>query len=567
MMMEEMEEEGPNRCTTIVYYAWKLFTCLFVHVMLITMVVGYCVLGAYTFERLEKQHEKDVKKNISYMRNNVTEDLWMFSNNELVFAQENWTAGVKKRLKLFENDLVMAMRKNGWDGSEDESALQWNFFGALFYSIIVITTIGYGHIAPKTPYGKITTIFYAIVGIPLMLVCLSNIGDIMAQSFRFLYWRVFCYACTRHPKRPAYGRRPRSLRGTVRSHGRSGRSRTASFRRSGRTSHRSADSALGMSESFTRSSYSDTECRYYDEAEREAAMLGPGGRPFRPSQQSRHSDLAAHPSTHRNHLRGDQFQNLDVEALDLDDLPPTTPPILYNKYALDREDSRRARPPQNMRHFRNQKRSPRDADFRSSLPPSQRQHLSVEPVPLQRMSPRARGYRDAEHHHGGHHGHHHHSNPSPRIMSPLGFAVNRQSFPRRDYDYYSDMELDEYYSDDYSQANHIKPVPIWLCVFLVVSYIIGGAFLFSGWEGWGYPDSAYFCFITLTTIGFGDFVPAQNKKDAEFSIACCSLYLLFGIALLAMSFNLVQEEVISNVKAVARHLGIIKDDDGDDDDD
>jgi hypothetical protein len=36
----------------------------------------------------------------------------------------------------------------------------------------------------------VVTIFYAILGIPLMLLCLSNIGDIMAHSFRFLYWKV-----------------------------------------------------------------------------------------------------------------------------------------------------------------------------------------------------------------------------------------------------------------------------------------------------------------------------------------------------------------------------------------
>lgn len=55
-------------------------------------------------------------------------------------------------------------------------------------------------------------------------------------------------------------------------------------------------------------------------------------------------------------------------------------------------------------------------------------------------------------------------------------------------------------------------------------------------------------------------MPAQNvKEDPEKSIALCSLYLLFGIALLAMSFNLVQEEVITNVKSVAKRLGILKD--------
>lgn len=46
-------------------------------------------------------------------------------------------------------------------------------------------------------------------------------------------------------------------------------------------------------------------------------------------------------------------------------------------------------------------------------------------------------------------------------------------------------------------------------MFLVASYIVAGTFLFKRWEDWAYLDAAYFCFITLTTIGFGDFVPAQ----------------------------------------------------------
>lgn len=55
-------------------------------------------------------------------------------------------------------------------------------------------------------------------------------------------------------------------------------------------------------------------------------------------------------------------------------------------------------------------------------------------------------------------------------------------------------------------------------------------------------------------------MPAYNL-EAQKGIALCSLYLLFGIALLAMSFNLVQEEVINNVKSVAKRLGIIKETD------
>nr|CAD7601423.1 unnamed protein product [Timema genevievae] len=156
----------------------------------------------------------------------------------------------------------------------------------------------YGHIAPKTQWGKVVTIFYAILGIPLMLLCLSNIGDIMAQSFRFLYWRVCCYICTRKPKK-TLSRRGRSVRSTARQSGRySGRSRTSSFKRSGRISTRSADSALGLSECMTRSSYSDTECRYNNDGERDAGTIQGN----RASTHSRFSDTVLQvPSKTSNH--------------------------------------------------------------------------------------------------------------------------------------------------------------------------------------------------------------------------------------------------------------------------
>ena len=57
-------------------------------------------------------------------------------------------------------------------------------------------------------------------------------------------------------------------------------------------------------------------------------------------------------------------------------------------------------------------------------------------------------------------------------------------------------------------------VPISLCLLVMVAYIFGGALLFSQWEGWGYLDGSYFCFITLSTIGFGDMVPGDAIDDS-----------------------------------------------------
>ena len=43
----------------------------------------------------------------------------------------------------------------------------------------------------------------------------------------------------------------------------------------------------------------------------------------------------------------------------------------------------------------------------------------------------------------------------------------------------------------------------------MVFFVFVPATLLCAVEGWSYFDAVYFCFITLTTIGFGDFVPGK----------------------------------------------------------
>ena len=121
-----------------------------------------------------------------------------------------------------------------------------------------------------------------------------------------------------------------------------------------------------------------------------------------------------------------------------------------------------------------------------------------------------------------------------------------------------------------SQSGRSDRVPISLVSIIVAAYILAGAIVFSMWEDdWDLLNGAYFCFITLSTIGFGDLVPGQgtfstNTEHGQVQLFLCCIYLLVGLAIIAMAFNLVQEEVTTRARNFGKMLGIIKTPDADD---
>ncbi|KOB71945.1 Two pore potassium channel protein sup-9 [Operophtera brumata] len=81
---------------------------------------------------------------------------------------------------------------------------------------------------------------------------------------------------------------------------------------------------------------------------------------------------------------------------------------------------------------------------------------------------------------------------------------------------------------------HSTPVGIPLGLVMFQSI---GAWVFSQYEGWGYFDALYYCFVTLTTIGFGDYVALQLTSKPGY-VALSLVFILFGLAVVAASINL-----------------------------
>uniref|UniRef100_A0A1I8A6S9 Ion_trans_2 domain-containing protein n=1 Tax=Steinernema glaseri TaxID=37863 RepID=A0A1I8A6S9_9BILA len=374
-----------SKVTRVVNLIKRIIAFFFSHVGLCALVIGYALLGAVVFRAVESPHEMEIQNDVATARHHAVNIAWNATFRVNKLDKDQWYKTVHAEVKKFQKKCMWAIRK-GYDGKEYGVSAQWTFTGAFLYSLTVITTIGYGNTSAKTYFGKTLTILFAIIGIPLMLLFLTNIGDVMAKIFRFLY--------------------ARSIRLKYKLILWHKRRKAAKIRRANSLVNR-----LARAQSNRFGGY--------------------GGQPVK-------SDCSV--------------ESLGVVG-DVQDL-------LTARAQLDQLEVKE----------------------------------SVE-AQLQRIS-----------------------------------------------------------------------VPLSLVLLTMFAYLVAGSILFCLWEGWTFLDSFYFCYISLTTIGFGDKFPGAsvgNDKEAQEKLVITSVYLLFGMALLAMCFNLAQEEVVNKVSWIASKFRSKDDDDYD----
>ncbi|KAH1009171.1 hypothetical protein HUJ04_001570 [Dendroctonus ponderosae] len=347
-------------------YIRNFIAFMFSNVGIIGLVIGYTIAGSFIFQFLERGKQIEVHVNAIGNRSFYAQRLWnltMDLNYNVKLHEKDYRAAVAGELIKFQKNFVNLTRK-GYDGSDDVAGEKsWSFAGAFLFSLTVITTIGYGNIWPRTPDGKIASIVYAIIGMPLFLLYLSNIGDVMARSFKWIYANLcLCRWCPGVAKRRAERRMRRD--------------------------------------------------------------------------QQMHAESASEAGSRNSSSIGSADVNIAMN-----------------------------------------------------------------------------------------------------VLSPAGSTASDG--------------MTNYTDESYDVQN--VTVPITVCLMIMVGYICGGAILFCQWEydsGWTFLDASYFCFISLSTIGFGDFVPGDKiygqgkiEEILELKFVFCSMYLMLGMALIAMCFNLMQNFV------------------------
>ncbi len=60
---------------------------------------------------------------------------------------------------------------------------KWGWLDSVYFTVITITTIGFGDFTPQTRLGKIVTIFYGLNGVALLLMLFDQIRRVRVREF------------------------------------------------------------------------------------------------------------------------------------------------------------------------------------------------------------------------------------------------------------------------------------------------------------------------------------------------------------------------------------------------
>ncbi|XP_075165315.1 uncharacterized protein LOC142237788 isoform X1 [Haematobia irritans] len=159
----------------------KLRNKCFAHTIVLILLIGF---GGLMFRYTEGASEDIYKCEVRKVKRDFVDHLWSNSHR---MREEDWKTLARQKLRKFEEELhaMGAMGIRYFPGQRS-----WNFVNCILYCWTVITTIGYGHITPKTTLGQSLTIAYAIIGIPIFLILLADFGKLFTRIIKFMWGYV-----------------------------------------------------------------------------------------------------------------------------------------------------------------------------------------------------------------------------------------------------------------------------------------------------------------------------------------------------------------------------------------
>ncbi|KJH40303.1 Ion channel [Dictyocaulus viviparus] len=144
------------------------------HLALYFFVIFYVFFGAYMFHYMEGEKETHLhdrqREQVRALRSEVISRIAETNNiDEIDRHLRYFLKNISSIHVTLENYLI-------FNDPHQVAAKRWTFPSSVLFSFTILTTIGYGNVAPTTFECQIFTMIYGAFGIPLFLITIADLG-------------------------------------------------------------------------------------------------------------------------------------------------------------------------------------------------------------------------------------------------------------------------------------------------------------------------------------------------------------------------------------------------------
>uniref|UniRef100_A0A0K0DT04 Fibronectin type-III domain-containing protein n=1 Tax=Strongyloides stercoralis TaxID=6248 RepID=A0A0K0DT04_STRER len=202
------------------YRGWKQFFRIMVfkrflspHLVLILACALYMIFGAFIFQfcegpnfdsqkennlaligRLEEDYINKLSQNINDHINTTKrfEKKFNFLKNSNILNRYIIHDIVKNNKNQFDQlvDAIFSAHRTSRHGFDKDSPT-WDFKNSLFFTATMLTSIGYGFVAPSTFMGRLFVVIYCLIGIPLTLVTVANVAKFISETVFVCHYELW----------------------------------------------------------------------------------------------------------------------------------------------------------------------------------------------------------------------------------------------------------------------------------------------------------------------------------------------------------------------------------------
>uniref|UniRef100_A0A3Q2PHD2 Potassium channel, subfamily K, member 5b n=1 Tax=Fundulus heteroclitus TaxID=8078 RepID=A0A3Q2PHD2_FUNHE len=136
---------------------------------LTSCIIFYLSIGAAVFQILEEPN-------------------WKAARDKYIHEKENLLKSNRVTKETLDEILKIASEAAGQGVAitGDHHRNTWDWVNSVIFTATIVTTIGYGNVAPKTQGGRVFCILYGLCGIPLCLVWISTLGSFFGDRAKRL---------------------------------------------------------------------------------------------------------------------------------------------------------------------------------------------------------------------------------------------------------------------------------------------------------------------------------------------------------------------------------------------